>query len=94
MVVLMVIYDISDDQVRNMVSSKLLKLGFTRVQKSVYVRRGTSGVSRYVYRAISKYLDPVRDRLLVLSIDEREYLSALSLGPKVVGDSHGRNIII
>lgn len=94
MVVVMVVYDISDDEVRSLVASKLMRMGFTRIQKSVYVRRGTIGTSRYVFRSISRIIDPLRDKILVLSISERDYLSSLSIGPKAIGDTHGSNILI
>lgn len=94
MVVVMVVYDISDDEVRNLVANKLLKMGFTRIQKSVYVRRGTLGTSRYVFRSLSRIIDPLRDRLLVLSISDRDYISSLSIGPKAIGDTHGGNILL
>jgi len=42
--VILVVYDIRDDKLRLSVSSFLKKLGFTRIQKSVFVREFDKGL--------------------------------------------------
>ncbi len=92
--VILVVYDISDDGVRSRVSSKLMSIGFNRLQKSAYVRRGTSGTARYVFRVIKSMIDLSNDRLLVISIPDRIYETALTIGPKYVGDGLGPKVLI
>jgi len=94
LVVVLVVYDISDDSVRGRVSSKLLTLGFNRIQRSAYVRRGTSGTARYVFRVVKSLIDLSTDRLLVIPIPDRVYDTSLSVGPKFVGDYRGGKFLI
>ena len=92
MPVILVIYDIRDDTVRNTVAKRLTALGFIRVQKSAYVRRGTSGVARHVFRSLSRLIDTSTDKLLVIPVPERVYATSYAAGSKVVGD--GRHVTI
>jgi len=82
----LVAYDVRDDSARNAVAKRLTALGFIRIQKSAYVRRGTRGVARHVFRVLSRLIDTSTDKLLVLSIPENVYASALILGRRGVGD--------
>ncbi len=82
MVVILVVYDISDDRVRNAVARRLTSMGFIRIQKSAYVRRGTSGAARYVFRAVSRMIDKSSDKLLVIAVPDAVYAAASSVGRK------------
>ncbi len=94
MVIILVVYDISDDRVRSLVSNKLLAMGFNRLQRSAYVRRGTSGTARYVFRFIKSLINSSTDKLLVIPLPNRVYESSLTIGPKYLGGCNASRLIL
>ncbi len=64
---ILVAYDISDDNARAKAAARLLALGFTRIQKSVYIARGGYTLAKEAYRAVKPLLAP-GDHLLVLPV--------------------------
>lgn len=91
--VILVIYDVRDDAARNAVARRLTSLGFTRIQRSAYVRRGTAGVARHVFRVLSRLVDAATDRLLVLTVPEQAYASAHVLGRRVIHELGGTILV-
>ncbi len=72
-------YDISDDRAREAAARRLLMLGFTRVQKSVYLARGGYTLAKEAYRAVRPLLAP-GDRLLVVTLPDQSLDRALVWG--------------
>lgn len=93
MAVVLVVYDVRDDAARNAVAKRLTALGFIRIQKSAYVRRGTAGVARHVFRALTKLIDTSTDKLLVIPIPEGVYATAYAVGGKVIGEGRHSTIL-
>ena len=72
-------YDISDDRAREAAARRLLMLGFTRIQKSVYLAKGGSTLAKEAYRAVKPLLAP-GDRLLVVTLPDWSIEKALTWG--------------
>ena len=68
-------YDIRDDGKRNKAMKRLLALGFTRLQKSVYVRRGGKGDAKDALRATSRFIGP-NDKLFIIVVSNKEFEEA------------------
>ncbi len=81
MAVVVVAYDISDDDRRRRLADDLLRMGFTRVQRSVYVfRRAYRGVALRAARAAARRIDPVTDTVLIMSVPDKSFESAIIIG--------------
>jgi CRISPR-associated protein Cas2 len=79
--VLLVAYDISDDERRNRLASALLRLGYSRVQRSVYIHpRAYRGLRRRTVEVAARIMDPATDRVLILTLPEASYREAVLLG--------------
>ena len=78
-------YDISDDSRRARAAERLLALGFSRVQRSVYIARGGRGLARDAMRALAPLIDPGRDSLVVMVVPGESVSSALRLGGAPLG---------
>ena len=72
----MITYDIKDDKMRMKVMNRLLALGFTRLQKSVYVRRGSRGDAKDALRAVQNHLRE-GDKLFIIVVSEKEFKEAI-----------------
>ena len=77
-----VAYDISNDYNRNKVMKRLLGLGFKRLQKSVYVRRGSRGDAKDALRAVQRYLEE-NDKIFVIVVSDKEFKEAFLVEGKV-----------
>ena len=77
-----VAYDISNDYNRTKAMKKLLGLGFKRLQKSVYVRRGSKGDAKDALRAIQKYIDD-GDKVFIIVVSDKELREAFLIEGKV-----------
>ncbi len=81
MAVLLVAYDISDDTNRLRLANDLLRMGFSRIQRSVYVYRGAyKGLRSRVAEAAARRIDPSSDTVLIITIPERSLEDALIIG--------------
>jgi len=78
----LVIYDISDNEVRQRVAEWLLSRGFTRIQRSAYVARGGIAVARDVERYISRWIDVRRDVVHILLIQDIEWDRRIVIGDR------------
>ena len=70
-----VAYDISNDYKRTKAMKRLLGLGFKRLQKSVYVRKGSKGDAKDALRAVQRYLEK-RDKLFAIVVSDKEFREA------------------
>ncbi len=81
MAVLLVAYDISDDERRNKLARALTRLGYSRIQRSVYVHpRAYRGLARRTIEVAARLMDPATDRVLILTLPEGVYRDAIHLG--------------
>ena len=87
MAVLLVAYDISDDERRNRLANRLLAMGFSRIQRSVYVHpRAYSGLKRRTVEVVASHIDPRTDRALIMVVPDGVYRGAVHLGQGGPGD--------
>ena len=81
MAVILVAYDISDDQKRNKLAQDLLAMGFTRIQRSVYIaRHGYRGLRERAARAAARRIDPETDTVLIMTVPEWSLSQAIVVG--------------
>ena len=81
MAVLLVAYDISDDARRLKLARALISLGYSRIQRSVYVHpRAYRGLKRRTLEVAARLMDPRTDRILLLTLPEGVYSQAITLG--------------
>jgi CRISPR-associated protein Cas2 len=73
-----VAYDISDDRKRLEASERLKGLGFTRVQKSLYVARGGYTLAKEAFRALLRVVDSSRDSLFVIVVPRESFEKAFT----------------
>lgn len=71
-VYVIVAYDISDDRKRIKAMNKLIMMGFKRLQKSVYYRKGGRGVAKDAVRALKRIVDK-GDSIFVIVVQDREF---------------------
>jgi len=75
-----VVYDISSDKVRNTVCDKLKSMGFSMVQRSVYVARGGFSKAKDAARAIQRHIDESGDSVLVMVVSRDVLERAIVIG--------------
>ncbi|MEB3861538.1 MAG: CRISPR-associated endonuclease Cas2 [Desulfurococcales archaeon] len=81
MAVILVAYDIREDERRMRMMRMLLALGYSRVQKSVYIhRRGFEAVKRATLERAARIMDPETDSLLLLTLPDSLYTRAIRMG--------------
>jgi len=82
-----VAYDISDDSRRLRLARALERLGYSRVQRSVYIHpRAYRGLRRRTLEIAARLMDPATDRVLVLTLPEGVFRDAVHLGgPRALG---------
>ena len=79
-----VMYDISDDRIRELLANRLQRLGLTRVQRSVFVGWGSSQKIKDIERLASRLIDPRTDVVHIVPIDESYWRRV-----KVIGTPYG-----
>ncbi|MEB2835656.1 MAG: CRISPR-associated endonuclease Cas2 [Desulfurococcales archaeon] len=86
MAVLLVAYDVSDDDKRLRLARALIRLGYSRIQRSVYVHpRAYRGLKRRTLEVAARLIDPRSDRVLVITMPESVYEGAVTLGAPPLG---------
>ncbi len=76
----LVAYDISDDKRRATVCERLKAMGFSMVQKSLYVARGGSSLAKDVYRALQRLVDRSRDSVVVMVVPREVLQKSMVIG--------------
>ncbi|MEB3773906.1 MAG: CRISPR-associated endonuclease Cas2 [Desulfurococcales archaeon] len=78
---IIVAYDISDNERRLRMMRALLTLGYSRVQRSVYIhRRGFEAVRKSTIERASRIIDPVTDSIIILPVPDNVYRGMVKLG--------------
>ncbi len=85
-----VAYDISNNEKRQRLADWLLARGFSRIQRSLYVARGGVALARDVERYAKRFIDPSRDVIHILLIQDLEWDRRIVLG--VEGGDGDRDI--
>ena len=89
-----VVYDISSDKVRIAVCDKLKSMGFSMLQRSVYITRGGFSNAKDVARAIQRYIDASRDSVLVVVVSREVLERAIVIGVnRLIIDERGYAVI-
>ncbi len=65
MPIILVSYDISDNERRNSVRDRLKSMGFTMVQRSLYATRGGGARAKDVSRALTRYVSHSEDSIII-----------------------------
>jgi len=72
-------YDISDNRKRDLLASRLLAMGLSRVQRSVFIGRGGVTLAKDVVRLGSRYVEE-GDSLIVLVVPVDSIRNMLVVG--------------
>lgn len=83
---LIVTYDISNDRDREEFSGHLERLGLTRIQRSVFIGRGNLQLIKDIEKLAKKYIEPSRDCVLIVPIDEYYWRRSRVLGTPFNGN--------
>jgi CRISPR-associated protein Cas2 len=87
-----VFYDISDNRRRELIANKLLSMGLTRVQRSVFIGRGglalAKDIARFAFRHVSG-----NDSVVVLVVPTDSLRNMLMVGREVSAGDHGVRVI-
>jgi len=84
--VLLVAYDVSDDDRRLRLARALIAMGYSRIQRSVYVHpRAYRGLRRRTAEVAARLIDPRTDRVLIVTLPEASYEEAIHLGAPLLG---------
>ncbi len=70
MVLILIVYDISDNGVRLKLANYLKSKGFTRIQRSVFVGNPLPSTLKDVLRVLPRYIDSENDVIHVFPLTE------------------------
>ncbi len=74
---IVVAYDIRNDNARTRAMKRLLAMGFKRLQKSLYIKKGGRGDALDAFRAVKRYLKDEEDKLFVVVLSDKEFKEAM-----------------
>lgn len=77
---IIVAYDISDNRRRALACEELKALGFSMLQRSVYIARGGSSRAKDSARALQKLIRNDGDAVLVMSVPREVLERAIMIG--------------
>jgi len=72
---------------RALICDKLKAMGFSMVQRSVYIARGGSSKAKDVARALQRYVDSSRDSILITIVPHEVLEKAVVIGVNRVKSS-------
>lgn len=86
----LVVYDVSDDSRRLRLARELQRMGLSRVQRSAFVGRGGLAVAKEAARASAQLVEEATDVVHVVLPSDAQWLNAFVVGrplaaPKVAG---------
>jgi len=88
-VFILVIYDISDNRVRQDLANYLKTKGFTRIQRSAFIGRPLPSVLRYVSRTLGKFIESSSDVIHLIPLLEYSVKHIITYGrplAEITGD--------
>ncbi len=77
---IIVAYDIGDHRNRERFARFLMRKGLERIQKSLFIGRGSGQKIKDIVRYASKIIDPSNDCVHVFMLGDNEYLQAKIIG--------------
>ncbi len=77
---IIVAYDISDNGVRESIARFLMRKGLARIQRSLFVGRGSGQVVKDIIRYCEKLIDTNTDCVHIFILNDYEYLQARVIG--------------
>ncbi|MFN3805357.1 MAG: CRISPR-associated endonuclease Cas2 [Pyrobaculum sp.] len=78
---LVVVYDITEDQVRNKVAEILKAFGLQRIQKSAFVGRLPPALVKELEEKIRKAVKNANADVTIFKVDRRTIETAIRIGP-------------
>ncbi|PMP92170.1 MAG: CRISPR-associated endonuclease Cas2 [Caldisphaera sp.] len=82
---LLVIYDVSDDSKRLKLSKRLMQFGLSRIQRSAFIGKASSSLAKDIERASSSIIDKSTDIVHLIKISEMEWNLASKIGKSYFG---------
>ncbi len=80
MTLVIVAYDISDTARRDRAAKTLFSMGFTRMQRSLYIARGGTAKARDAARALSRIIDHERDVVDIIVVPDHYWAARIIVG--------------
>lgn len=77
---IIVAYDISDNSVREVLAKFLIRNGLNRIQRSLFIGRGSGQLIKDIERYASKLIDPDKDCVHIFILNDIEYLQTKIIG--------------
>ncbi len=79
---ILVIYDISDDDIRKKVADLLLQYGFKRIQYSAFIGRLPSYLLKDLVAKLRKVMGTAQGNVQIFRITWRQYVSRIEIGSR------------
>ena len=77
---ILVVYDIGNNKIRQTLASQLQRLGLSRIQRSAFAGPGNGEKLKHVVRIAKLLIDPDKDVVHVLMIDEQYWRRTIKIG--------------
>jgi CRISPR-associated protein Cas2 len=91
---LLVVYDISNNAVREEFAKRLQGIGLTRIQRSCFVGRGDVNKVKQVLRLAEKLLDARRDVVHTILLDEYSFKNIRCFGTPFTSLDVGEDYVL
>lgn len=91
---ILIIYDISEDDVRFRIADVLKSYGLKRIQKSAFIGRLPSHLLKDLVLKVRKVIKNSHANIQVFKLTWHQYKSRIEIGVKTIGEYNERSIII
>jgi len=91
---LLVVYDISNNVVREEFARRLQSIGLTRIQRSCFIGRGDPNKVKQVLRLAEKMLEARRDVVHVIPLDEYSFRNMRCFGTPFTNLADGEDYVL
>ncbi len=78
--IILVIYDISEDDIRNDVANILKQYGFKRIQKSAFIGKLPSHLLKDLEIKLRKTMKNAHGNIQIFKLSRRQYVSRIEIG--------------
>jgi len=91
---LLVVYDISNNAVREEFARRLQNIGLTRIQRSCFIGRGDQNKVKQVLRLAERLLEAKRDVVHVILLDEYSFRNVRCFGTPFTNLVEGEDYVL
>ncbi len=77
---ILVIYDITEDEVRQKVANLLLQYGFKRIQRSAYIGKIPNHILKELEIKLRKIMKTAHGNIQIFKITKQQYRSRIEIG--------------